>query len=446
MKRIGLAAACAVFAFAQGVAQAEVTWAPWFDGNGFYTKSGVSLERATNDLRACHVEAIRLAEARRTGHTSMPYATSGDPAIGALAGGIAMGLMAIQDARYNSSIQRVEFHDCAVSLGYRHVWLSQDRRTRFNATEDHGFAALVSAEHPADGRADPSPIYDNYFDADLVEHAYENPAPQPPEPAVTPLPAVALEAPVADAAASPAAPAVAPAPAPAATQIARVAANETAQLQDGAAIVVVSVRQHSGIGTAYIGDELEFTQVTDDGGFAGLTESAHASFKVVAHHNGERRNDPSLAGDSNAPRYSTFVVPAGRYALNAAGPVNACLGTVTFNVKAGEVAYLGDWVYQPQGIPLAPLFNPLANINSSMDSKLKSDVRIAVGDDLEAARTALQASDDLKAQLTRVAYQTGYRIPCTGGYIGRVSVTSWAAFSATQFDAFNDAVAQREAN
>jgi hypothetical protein len=253
--------------------------------------------------------------------------------------------------------------------------------------------------------------------------------------------AAANSHPVADTAAESEPPAQTPAePAPPGT-IARAAPNETVSAQPGMAIVVVSASQLSGSMQMPVGgDTFRFTRVTAEGAFVDLLQPA-ASFSVRSHMNSERRRDATLAGEFRTPRYSTYQVPSGRYVLSDLGTLNACLGTLTFEVREGEVVYLGDFVLQPPNLPMGTLFNPVANINSGMDARLRADLRVGIGDDLGAARTALQADDAAKAQLTRVAYENGYRIPCTGRYIGRVSNPEWRTYAADQAASFHDAMA-----
>ena len=126
--------------------------------------------------------------------------------------------------------------------------------------------------------------------------------------------------------------------------------------------------------------------------------------------------------------------------LSDLGTLNACLGTLTFEVREGDVAYLGDFVLRPPNLPTGSLFNPLGNINSGMDNRLRSDLRVGIGDNLPAARVALQADEAARSRLTRVSYANGYRIPCTGRYIGRVSNLNWPLFAQGQPDAFHDAM------
>lgn len=83
----------------------------------------------------------------------------------------------------------------------------------------------------------------------------------------------------------------------------------------------------------------------------------------------------------------------------------------------------------------------MANINSGFDNRLRADLRVGIGDDLEAARQALQADAGAKERLTRISYQNGYRIPCAGQYVGRVANPAWSEFGQLQATAFNDALA-----
>ena len=54
--------------------------------------------------------------------------------------------------------------------------------------------------------------------------------------------------------------------------------------------------------------------------------------------------------------------------------------------------------------------------------------------------TIEKGPDAVRAQLTRVHYANGYRVPCTGRYIGRVSNSNWPVFAQSQPDAFHDAM------
>ncbi len=96
-----------------------------------------------------------------------------NPVVSGAASGIASIMFAIQDARYNASIETVEFRDCAVSLGYRRYILGQAKRGEFDASPDHGFASLVAAATPADGRPANAQPRDNYYDAALIARPYE---------------------------------------------------------------------------------------------------------------------------------------------------------------------------------------------------------------------------------------------------------------------------------
>lgn len=431
--------AMAVLAAASASAQ-PAALAPWFDSDGFYNKPNADLAQVTSDLAACRIEALRLRSVRnmrsRPG-TAMAFNADGsyNPAVSGAATGIASILFAIQDARYNGSIETVEFRDCARSLGYRHYRLGDSRRRAFDATDDHGFAALVAAETPADGSLSGGSPRDNYYDAGLVERGYQN---------ATPLPAPALADVVGESVGGEqgsGSEAQAPTLPLADQRIERVPLGQNASPQQGMAIVVVSARQRTSALAAFAGEEFRFTRVTPDGRFVDLLQPSQ-TFVVRAFHNNERRRDATMAGDAEAPRFSAYQIPAGRYVLSFAGSLNACLGTITFEVNSGDVAYLGDYVFQPPNVPLTPLFNPLANVNSGMDAALKDDLRVGIGDDLEAARAALQADDDSKTRLARVAYQNGYRIPCSGSYVGRVAAPGWSSVDPAQTRSFQDAMVE----
>lgn len=434
MKRAVVGAALAA-ALATAASAQDAALAPWFDSDGFYNRAGVALERATNDMLACRVEASRLRVVRNTNsRTPMGAAfdPSGayDPVVSGVATGIASILFAIQDARYNGSIEHIEFRDCIVALGYRHYRLGRRDRARFNAEADHGFAALVAASAPADGRLNEGETERNYFAAATASSRYANAAPPPP-----------AEQPVA----SEGAPSDSGAPIPVLVApqdvIQRLAPGEIAAAQPGTAIVVASASQLSGsMEIPMAGDTFRFRRVTEDGAFIDLLQPA-ASFGLRSHMNSERRQDPTLAGEFRDPRYSTYVIPAGRYVLSDLGTLNACLGTVTFEVREGEVLFLGDFVLRPPSMPVGSVLNPIGNINSGMDNRLRADLRVGIGDNLEAARAALQADDAAKARLARVRYENGYRIPCTGRYIGRVANPDWPVFSADQPSRYHDAMA-----
>ena len=448
--------ATAIAAALTASASAQTALAPWFDADGFYNRPGVELARATNDLTACRVEAVRLKTVRNTTtrvQSGAAFTSTGayDPVVAGAASGIASIMFAIQDARYNGSIEQIEFRDCAVALGYRHYRLAERDRTRFNGEADHGFAALLAAETPVDGRLNEGETERNYFAADVTQSRYQNATPRvlgaasPAEAAPAVAEAAETSSPsIAEAAAEsePVAQTRAElAPTPPTGAIARAAPNETVSAQPGMAIVVVSASQLSGSMQMPVGgDTFRFMRVPAEGAFIDLLQP-DASFSVRSHMHSERRRDPTLAGDFRTPRYSTYQVPSGRYVLSDLGALNACLGTLTFEVREGEVVYLGDFVLQPPNLPMGTLFNPVANINSGMDARLRADLRVGIGDNLEGARTALQADDEAKAQLTRVAYGNGYRIPCTGRYIGRVSNPEWHSYAADQPDSFHDAMA-----
>lgn len=451
LRQTALAASLLALALSQ-TASAQTALAPWFDSDGFYNRPGVELARATNDMTACRVEASRLRVVRNTntrvsGGAAFTSTGAYDPVVAGAAVGIASIMFAIQDARYNGSIEQIEFRDCAVALGYRHYRLGDSDRARINAEADHGFASLVSASTPADGRLNTGEVERNYYNAELAESAFQNPAPREPAPvalAASPeLPAAAEPAPAETEAAPPPVAAALATAQPA--SITRLAPGEVAAPQSGMAIVVVGASQRSGaMQIPWAGDTFRFRHVTEDGAFLDLLQPA-SSFAANSFFNPNRRRDPTLAGAFADTRYSTYVIPAGRYVLTNMGPLNACLSTVTFEVRDGDVAYLGDYVLRPQGLPTGTLFNPIGNINSGMDYRMRADLRVAIADNLEAARTALQADSDAKTRLTRVAYQNGYRIPCDGQYIGRVANPGWSEFSATQPSAINDAMAERVA-
>jgi len=436
-------------------ASAQTALAPWFDSDGFYNRAGVDLARATNDMTACRVEASRLKVVRNT-NTQIPpgstvaFTSTGayDPIVAGVATGIASIMFAIQDARYNGSIEHIEFRDCVVALGYRHYRMGESDRVRFNAEADHGFASLVAAQTPADGRLNTGEVERNYYSAELAPSAYQNGAVAAPvvetEPVVPPEERAAAveteagEAAPVDLAAQPETPPSAPA------AITRLAPGQSATPQPGMAIIVVGASQRSGaMQIPWAGDTFRFKRVTADGAFLDLLQPA-PSFAVNSHFN-QRRRDPTLAGNFADTRYSTFVIPAGRYVLSNMGALNTCLSTITFEVREGDVAYLGDYVLRPQGLPTGSLFNPIGNINSGMDNRLRADLRVGVADNFAAAQAALQADDATKARLTRVSYQNGYRIPCDGQYIGRVANPSWSAFNEAQPSAIHDAMAERVA-
>lgn len=453
MKRVVVAAALAIASAVTASAQ-ETPLAPWFDADGFYSRAGVDLARVSSDLAACRVEAARLKTARNTNtrvNSGAAFTSTGayDPVVSGAAAGIASIMFAIQDSNYNGSIEQIEFRDCAVALGYRHYRLSERERERFNALPDQGFASLVAAPAPAGGRYNDSEPERNYFSAEVTSTPYQNGTPRAPEPApVMVAGPVSLSPTEGDAALPPAESEAAPqsssvevqAPPPIGP-IARLAPGEVASAQPGMAIVVVSARQLAGsMQMPIAGDTFRFIRVTPDGAFVDLLQPT-TSFAVRSHMNSERRRDPTLAGEFRAPRYSTYRIPAGRYALSDLGTLNACLGTLTFEVREGDVVYLGDLVLRPPSLPVGSILNPIGNINSGMDNRLRADLRVAVADDLEGARAALQADDAAKAQLTRAHYQNGYRIHCTGRYIGRIANPDWPAFSDTQPAQFHDAMA-----
>ena len=451
LRRIAAAAMFFALALSHG-ASAQTGLAPWFDADGFYNRPGVNLARVTNDMTACRVEASRLKVVRNTNtrvDSGVAFTSSGayDPVVAGAAVGIASIMFAIQDARYNGSIEQIEFRDCAVALGYRHYRLDGSDRARFNGEADHGFASLVAASAPADGRLNTGEVERNYYAAQLAPSAYQNPSPREQAPVIPPASPVSpatIETASADTPPAPAAedPALAPVlPA----SINRLAPGEVASVQPGMAIVVIGVSQRSGaMQIPWAGETFRFKRVTEDGAFLDLLQPT-IGFAANSFFNQQRRRDPTLAGDFADSRYSTYVIPAGRYVLSNMGALNACLSTITFEVRQGDVAYLGDYVLRPQGLPTGTLLNPIGNINSGMDNRLRADLRVGVNDNFEAARAALQADDASKAQLTRVAYQNGYRIPCDGQYIGRVANPDWSAFNPTQPSAIHDAMAERVA-
>jgi hypothetical protein len=458
LRQTALCAAAFLFSLAPA-ASAQTALAPWFDSDGFYNRPGVDLTRATNDMTACRIEAARLKVVRNTNTRVSPnsaaFNSTGayDPIVAGAAYGIASIMFAIQDASYNGSVEQIEFRDCAVAIGYRHYRLGKSDRERFNGEADHGFAALVAAQAPADGRLNEGEVERNYFSAELAESAYQNAAVRtPPAPPVMPtteeMAAAMATLPVELQAALSGEDAVVGLDVPMpvfAEAIARLASGEVATARDGMAIVVVGASQRSGATQIpWAGDTFQFKRVTPDGAFLDLLQPA-ASFAVRSHFNPQRRQDPTLAGNFAAPRYSTYVIPAGRYALSGMGALNTCLSTITFEVHEGDVAYLGDLVLRPQGIPMGSMLNPIGNLNSGMDNRMRADLRVGIGDNLEAARAALQADDEAKARLARVAYQNGYRIPCDGRYIGRVANPAWTTYSDTQPALLHDAMAERVA-
>lgn len=442
MARPCVSLVCALLLAASAHAQSAL--APWFDADGFYNKPNADLTRVTNDMVTCRAEAARLKVVRNTSTqvgTASGFNADGsyNPVVSGAATGIASIMFAIQDANYNGGIEQIEFRDCAIALGYRHYRLSERDRARFDAEPDRGFSALVSGATPHDGRLNEGEVERNYYSAELVARSYENAAPRPVATAIDPLDI------------EPAGDEGAPEPSPAPSQptpavvsrgvIARIGVNEIVAPQTGMAIVVASASQLSGsMQMPMAGDTFRFKRVTPEGSFADLAQPS-ASFSLRSHFNPERRRDPTLRGEFRAPRYSTYQIPVGRYVLSDLGTLNACLGTLTFDVADGDVVYLGNFVLRPPSIPLSPLFNPLANINSGFDNRLRADLRVGIGDDLEAARQALQADAEAKERLTRVSYQNGYRIPCAGQYVGRVANPAWSEFGQLQATAFNDALA-----
>ena len=430
-------ASCAIAFALTGVAYAQTPLAPWFDSGGFYNKPDVDLTRASNDLTVCRAEAARLKVVRNT-RTRVGTATafnadgSYNPAVSGAAIGIASIMFAIQDARYNGGIEQIEFRDCAVAVGYRHYRLGERDRTRFDAQPDHGFVALVSAATPAEGRLNEDESERNYFLADLVAHQFENAASQP-APSGEGAADVALAARDGAGTRDPAA--------AEATIIPRAGVNEILEPRSGMAIVVASASQLSGsLQMPVGGDTFRFRRVAREGRFTDLLQPTQ-SFALRSHYNPERRGDPTLAGDYGAPRYSTFQIPAGRYVLSDLGTLNACLGTLSFEARDGDVLYLGEFFLRPPSIPMGTLFNPVGNINSGMDNRLRADLRVGIGDNLETARQALRTDGETKARLIRASYQNGYRIPCDGGYIGRVTNPTWQELNSAQTSEFHDALA-----
>jgi hypothetical protein len=448
----GLAIAFLALSLVAG-AHAQTALAPWFDSDGFYNRPDADLARVTSDLTTCRAEAARLKIVRNTSSqvgSAAAFNADGsyNPVISGAATGIASIMFAIQDARYNGSIEQIEFRDCAVALGFRHYRLSERDRARFDAEADHGFATLVSASTPADGRLNQGENERNYYSSSLIAPGYQNAAPPPanlpaaesiadPPPESIDQPLAALnelerlqEAPSQTALQS-----------PAAGIVSRLGSDAVTAPQPGMAIIVASARQQSGSMQIPVpGDTFKFRRVTSDGQFVDLLQPS-ISFALRTHFNPERRTDPSLRGAYNTPRYSTYQVPAGRYVLSDIGALNACLGTLTFEIFEGEVVFLGDFVLHPPGLPTGSLFNPLGNINSGMDNNLRDDLRVGIGDDLEAARQALQADAQSKASLKRVFYQNNYRIACDGRYIGRIANAEWPSFDPAQTTQFHDALA-----
>jgi hypothetical protein len=416
-------------------ASGQTALSPWFDSGGFYNKPGADLARVNNDLAACRAEAARLKVVRNT-NTRVGMATafnadgSYNPAISGAATGIASIMFAIQDANYNGGIEQIEFRDCTVALGYRHYRLGERERIRADAEPDHGFAALVSAATPAEGRLNEGESERNYFRADLVAHPFENGSPRP-APGVE---AVAFDTAAATEGAD-------GAPTATGTIVARAAAGEVLTPQPGSAIIVASASQQAGgMQVPVGGDTFRFRRVSAQGRFIELLQPT-LSFALRSHYNPERRGDPTLAGQYAAPRYSTLRIPVGRYVLSDLGSLNACLGTLSFEAREGDVLYLGEFVLRPPGIPMGTLLSPVGNINTGMDNRLRADLRVGIGDNIEAARQALQADEDTKTRLVRASFQNGYRIPCDGRYIGRVANPAWPEWNAAQASAFHDALA-----
>jgi len=432
------AAAMALILAFVSPASAQQALAPWFDSDGFYNRAGAELSRVTADMAACRIEAARLKNVRSSSSPGMAATAfnadgSFNPGVSLAATGIASVLTAIQDARYNGSIEKIEFRDCAVALGYRHYRLGDDDRAQFDATADQGFAALISAAAPSAGRFNDSETPRNYFAADLAERPYQNP---PPPAALAPA---ASAEPDVTAAIIESVEAATQTARPEAVIVTRLAPGVNATPREGMAIVVASARQRSAA-VPVMGDTFRFTRVSEEGAFLELLQPT-TIFALRSHMNSERRRDPTLAGGIGDARYSTYEIPAGRYALSALGSVNSCLGTLTFEVRSGDVVYLGDFVLRPPGIPMGSLLSPVGNVRSGMDVRLREDLRVGIGDEFEAARAALQADDAVRAQLTRVSYQSGYRLPCDGGYIGRAVNPAWPEFNASQAAAFHDAMA-----
>jgi hypothetical protein len=178
-----IVAALVVSAMVTSAASAQDALAPWFDADGFYNRPGVTLSRSLNDLTTCRAEALRLKTVRSINTnvpSAMAFTSSGayDPVVSGAATGIASIMFAIQDARYNGSIEQIEFRDCALALGYRHFRLSDRSRTRFNGEADRGFTALVTAQTPAAGERNERETERNYFAADLAANHYQNAVPQ----------------------------------------------------------------------------------------------------------------------------------------------------------------------------------------------------------------------------------------------------------------------------
>ena len=398
-----------------------VALAPWFDADGFYNKPGVTLEDATNDFAGCRLEALRL-KAVKSGRTAINGNTmafnpdgSYNPVVSGAATGIASILFAIQDSSYNGGIERKEFRDCIASAGYGNFDLPESSRAKYDAMPDRGLAELVAAQTPTEGRQSRDRTFANYYKADLVVKGYEAPK---------------VEAPIAILDQNVPAPSPISDTPPTALDLKRIPSRSVAQAADGMAIVVISARQAQG-SQGFGGALFYFRQTPESGDFTDLLKPS-PTLSVWGHQNSKKKEDPAFGGKSTDAMYSTFSIPAGRYALSQAGLLSTCLGTFTFSVAPGQIAYLGDWVFLPAGMPIAPLINPFANIKASFDDKLKSDMRIAVGDAFEDARSAIQASEEDRAKLVHVELQNDYRLPCATKDVGRVHNEAWRSFGSEQ--------------
>ena len=435
----GLMLAASLFAVNAGAQTTQL--APWFDSNGFYNKAGVDKDRLLTDLTTCRAEAVRVKTVRgtRTGFVSASAFTADgryDPAVSGAATLISNVIFAIQDASYAESLEPKEFRDCMVSMDYRRFTMGATDRSKHNATPDQGFSALVAAESPAEGKPYTGGIYDNYYLPDLTAAPYPNATPEatpdaqgayrpiPPVLPATPLPpqAVGIRFDVPG-------------------DLQPVTPGALAVPKEGAAIVVVSARQNAKTAADWVA-RFAFKRVSNDGQFLDLVKD-DTHFSVLSFMSGMGIKDKTLKGDISKSRYSTFEIPAGRYVLTTMGPINTCLSTLTFEVKSGEALYLGDLVFRNAGMAFSTMFNPFSNMRKDMDGDLKESDRMAIGSDIEAARTAMLAGDDVKAQLKPVAYQNGYRIPCDGRYIGRVRNPAWSDFNPEQATAFNAVLVEK---
>jgi hypothetical protein len=172
-------------------------------------------------------------------------------------------------------------------------------------------------------------------------------------------------------------------------------------LRDGEALLLITLRLDVDPGMpAYL---------TRQAGYVSFVRESDSERPSWLHFSAEGR--PGREQDPY-PRTTTrkFVVPAGTYALSAAGAVvgpglehsapGFCIGTVALRAEAGSILDLGEWVVRP-----------VAQAQSDVAPAARFGLRVNMRS-VEEGRALMSGYPDLAARLAPAVYYNGYAAPC----------------------------------